>query len=93
MTRQEILVLREAGVPGARVARQAAVSERSVWRIAKEAPVGDDMAPSAAVRRAVGRPSTAAPCCRTPTPRALPRRDLRVAQRRAREVWDVFRRY
>ena len=45
MTRHEIQVLREAGVPGARVARQAEVSERSVWRIAKEAPVGDDTAP------------------------------------------------
>lgn len=61
MTRHEIQVLREAGVPGARVARQAEVSERSVWRIAKEAPVGDDTAPPAAVKRAVGRPSTAAP--------------------------------
>lgn len=61
MTRHEIQVLREAAVPGARVARQAEVSERSVWRIAKEAPVGDDTAQSASMKRAVGRPSTAAP--------------------------------
>ena len=50
MTRHEIQVLRQAGVPTPRVAAQTQVSERSVWRIAGEAarPRG----------RPVGRPST-----------------------------------
>jgi transposase len=58
MTRHEIQVLRQAGVPGDRVAEQTKVSERSVWRIAKEAPAGT---PESAGNRSVGRPSTVTP--------------------------------
>ena len=60
MTRHEIQVLRQAGVPGDRVAKLTAVSERSVWRIAKEGAAGDAGAGDG-TKRTVGRPSTVTP--------------------------------
>jgi transposase len=60
MTRHEVQVLRQAGVSGDRVAKQAKVSERSVWRIAKEASAGS-ASPTDGAQRGVGRPSTVTP--------------------------------
>jgi transposase len=56
MTRHEIQVLRQAGVPGDRVAELTQVSARSVWRIAKEVPAARASVADPPKRR-VGRPS------------------------------------
>ena len=57
MTRHEIQVLRQEGVPGRRVATLTLVSKRSAWRIAKEATLSN-VAPTERRKRAIGRPST-----------------------------------
>ena len=60
LERHEIQVLRAAGRPVSEIARKLGVSERSVWRVLKEAPVvaNDDVA--ARRLRGIGRPSTVA---------------------------------
>jgi hypothetical protein len=49
-------VLRQAGVPAARVATQTQVSEGSVWRIATEAPAAARAGTAEETKRSVGRP-------------------------------------
>jgi hypothetical protein len=56
MTHHEIRVLRQAGVPAARVATQTQVSEGSVWRIATEAPAAARAGTAEETKRSVGRP-------------------------------------
>lgn len=57
MKRHEVQVLIEAGLTAAQAAAASGVSERSVWRIAKESPATDTADGAAARERGVGRPS------------------------------------
>src|SRR5437870_4630020 len=58
LERHEIQVLYAAKRPVSEIAKKLGVSERSVWRVVKEAPVVASDDASARRERRVGRPST-----------------------------------